>query len=144
VAQVFGPSPDQDDRRVARRLQTQFAAAGIDATVVDDAASPVAVQSVYAAMDLVVATRMHAAIFALTCGTPVIALGYQPKSCGLMGMIGLGDACLPLEQVTAADLVNRATRILADPAPIRAHIAAAMQEVRAKIAAWSPERDLRG
>lgn len=143
VAQVFGPSPDQDDRRVAARVHAQFAAAGIAAEVVDDSSSPVHLQALYGALDLVVATRMHAAIFALTCGTPVIALGYQPKSCGLMAMIGLGEYCLPIEQAATGELAARATRILDNPAPIRGQIARALHTVRARLDSWSVEDDLR-
>jgi colanic acid/amylovoran biosynthesis protein len=133
VAQVFGPSPDQDDRTIAARLQAQFAARGIDATRIDDCTTPAEIQAVYAALDLVVATRMHAAIFALTCGTPVIVLGYQPKSCGMMEMIGLGNYCWGMEDVSASELAARARAMLDQPAPVRAQIAAALREVRATL-----------
>ncbi len=136
IVQVFGPSPDQDDRKIAGRLQAQFATRGIEAVVIDDCTSPEAIQAVYAAMDLVVATRMHAAIFALTCGVPVIALGYQPKSCGMMEMIGLGDYCWAMADVSAAELAKRARAILDQPTPVRTQIATAMREVRAALADW--------
>ena len=136
IAQCTGPSADQDDRQIAQRLHVWLTQAGVNAMVLADFDDARAVQATYAAMDCVIATRMHAAIFALTSHTPVVALGYQPKSCGLMGMLGLDDFCLPLEVVTPSRLVTLVEAILADPAPVRIRIAQAMTQARTTLAGW--------
>ena len=61
-------------------------------------------------MELVVAMRLHALVFACARQTRVAAISYDPKVSGFMSYLG-SDSCVELEDVTVAamrDLVDRA------------------------------------
>ena len=61
-------------------------------------------------MELVIAMRLHALIFACARQTRVAAISYDPKVSGFMGYLG-SDSCVELEDVTEQtlkDLIDRA------------------------------------
>ncbi len=94
------------------------------------------------AMDILLATRYHALVFALSSGVPALALNlgayYATKNLGLLEMI-LGehatDYALDAADVTASQIVERLQRLDAQREPIRT----TLQNRRAKRA---PLRDL--
>lgn len=59
--------------------------------------------------DFVIATRMHMAILALTVGTPVLPIAYEPKTTQLFQKMDLGQWVTSIETIEPAfrDLVNR-------------------------------------
>jgi colanic acid/amylovoran biosynthesis protein len=63
--------------------------------------------------DVVVATRMHAAILALCAGRPVLAIAYEFKSRELFRRLGLGDLVVDIEELTAERLTAAVERLLA-------------------------------
>jgi len=63
--------------------------------------------------DVVVATRMHAAILALCAGRPVLAIAYEFKSRELFRRLGLGDLVVDIEEATAERLTAALDRLLA-------------------------------
>ncbi len=64
-------------------------------------------QDIYLGLDLLVATRMHSAIFSATVGTPVIAIAYDSGGkWGILEKIGLGDYIIPYKQVTTDKLLK--------------------------------------
>jgi colanic acid/amylovoran biosynthesis protein len=65
---------------------------------------------------LCIGTRMHSVIFALAAGTPVLAVGYLPKTVGVLGAIGLADWVVPIEAVDRGALLAKAEALLRDPA----------------------------
>jgi colanic acid/amylovoran biosynthesis protein len=56
--------------------------------------------------DVVLATRMHMAILALTAGTPVVAIAYEFKTRELFRRMGLEHYVLDIESVDADALTN--------------------------------------
>lgn len=54
---------------------------------------------ILAGCDLVVAMRLHAAIFAACAGRPVVALSYDPKVSSAMTELGRGEAVLSLDRL---------------------------------------------
>jgi len=136
ICQCTGPSPEQDDRRVARRLHTRLAEAGAPATVLADFPDAYALSAAYAAMDCVVTTRMHGGILTLISHTPVIVLGYQPKSAGIMQMLGLSEFYLPIEEANGPALAARVHTVIANPAPVRSRIVQAVAQTQAQLAGW--------
>lgn len=64
--------------------------------------------SVYAGVDLLLATRMHSAIFALSQGTPVVTIPYdRGGKWGILDMMGAPDTDVAYETVTAGALRDK-------------------------------------
>ncbi|MCB9419220.1 MAG: polysaccharide pyruvyl transferase family protein [Ardenticatenaceae bacterium] len=100
-AQVFGPTPDQDDKHIAGRIyQRIYQVAKNQVRLIDSFTNALEVKSAYRQVDCLIATRMHAAIFALGVGTPTIVIGYQPKSLGMISYYGLEEYYCDIETVT--------------------------------------------
>ncbi|HEX6288574.1 MAG TPA: polysaccharide pyruvyl transferase family protein [Herpetosiphonaceae bacterium] len=104
-AQCTGPNAAHDDRLIARRLVAAAQAQGIDGVALIDAVlSPEQLKAAYARLDLLVATRMHSAIFALSGYVPALAIGYLYKSVGIMELLGLERYALDIDTLTAERL----------------------------------------
>jgi polysaccharide pyruvyl transferase WcaK-like protein len=66
----------------------------------------------YASVDLLITSRMHAAIFAMASGTPAIAVNYEPKVDGVMSLLGLGDRVVPADaRLTMSVLTSLMSRL---------------------------------
>ncbi len=96
-----GPGALEDDRAVSAELhgRLQGTAPGGRTALVDlpGDALPARVEAAVGAADVVLGTRFHSVILALVAGVPAVALGYQPKSLGMMRMMGLERYCLPMD-----------------------------------------------
>ncbi|MGW6132160.1 polysaccharide pyruvyl transferase family protein [Cellulomonas sp. NPDC055163] len=104
------PRYPHDDSKVAARI---FAGSGV---VVDSGFhTPTQLRRELRDVDLVVATRMHLAILALIERRPVIAIAYEFKTLELFHGLGLGEWVVPMSDVSAEWLVDRATRLEQDP-----------------------------
>lgn len=63
---------------------------------------------IYASLDLLIATRMHSAIFALSQGTPVVTIPYdEGGKWGIIEMMGASDVDVPYAQVTSELLMQK-------------------------------------
>ena len=138
VTQARGPGRIEDDRTISRELAAALRA-GIPAPhvmLVDlpEDAPPEAVVSTLAGADLLLASRFHSAILAMAAGTPAIALGYQPKSVGMMRMLGLERLCLPMEGLEASRVIPLVEDVMTDAAAFSAaHVAPAVAAMQAGI-----------
>ena len=75
-------------------------------------ASPLHVIQMLSRVDLVITTRFHAAIFALSKGVPVISITYQPKSLGIMAHMDLDQFCVGISEIDPDRIRNLVERIL--------------------------------
>lgn len=98
-SQCSGPSPDQDDRTIVQKIYKEFHQRGVPVNIRTDFANALDLRQAYQSMDLLIATRMHTAILAFGVGTPVVLIGYQPKSCGMMEDLDLGEFCIEIDQI---------------------------------------------
>ena len=65
----------------------------------------------YRDLDLLVATRMHSAIFALCLGTPAVAIAYTSGGkWGILDAIGAGEVVVPYRGIDAAALAESVER----------------------------------
>jgi colanic acid/amylovoran biosynthesis protein len=131
LAQSCGPIAAQDDRHIARRIAA--AACPETISVIDAALSPEALQAAYGQLDLLVATRMHSAIFALSAGVPALVIGYLHKSAGIMEMLGLEDHVLDIDTLDAAQLCTAFDRLWDERAAVRAQLATRVPAMRATL-----------
>jgi colanic acid/amylovoran biosynthesis protein len=128
--QSYGPIAAQDDRWIARRIA---AACAKPVTVVDAALAPAELQAAYSRLDLLVATRMHSAIFALSAGVPALAIGYLHKSAGIMQMLGLDQHVLDIDTIDAEQLCAAADRLWDERAAVRERLATRIPAMRATL-----------
>lgn len=130
--QVCGPSAAEDDRPPSRRIAARLRRMGLPAALIDVEMTPDQLQVAYGQMDIFVGTRLHSNIFAMTMGTPVLAIAYQYKTQGVMRMLGLSDAVLDIEQVDAATLSAAIEQLWRDRARLRAHLQEIMPGLQAQ------------
>lgn len=103
-----------DDSAVAERIAA-LVPAELRARIVIDRAfrTPARLIDAFAGFDMVVATRMHAAILALAAGTPVLAIAYEFKTRQLFARLGLDDFTLDAETLTGDGLIDAWARFAA-------------------------------
>lgn len=132
---VFVPMQDYpepfDDAACADRVMVQMRhreracrlARGLD---------PCAVMGVLGAMELVVAMRLHALIFAAAMSTPVVGIVYDPKVRAFLESIGQPDAGLEMDELCPEALVDTVCSVWARQEAIRAQIATSVEHLRAQ------------
>jgi polysaccharide pyruvyl transferase CsaB len=110
---VFLPTfrlPHEGDDRVAQAIAAELAAPSTILRL-DDAAL---YKAVCGELAILIAGRMHPAILAAPMGTPILALGYNPKFDGFFALLGREDQVVPVSELVRggdpALLVERATR----------------------------------
>jgi colanic acid/amylovoran biosynthesis protein len=119
-AQCSGPTAAQDDRIISRRI---IASAGPDPEIifVDRPLSPELLKGAYRSLDLLVATRMHSAIFALSSGVPTLAIGYLHKSVGIMEMLGLTRHVVDIDSLSTEQLLSSFDSLWCERDEVRRH-----------------------
>ena len=85
--------------------------------------------------DLVVATRMHAAILALAAGTPVLPISYEFKTRALFERLGMREFVHDIESVISSELNTSFDRMLEKLPTMRREIASAVEAERRRAAA---------
>ena len=105
--QVWGPTPDQDDRIPARRVAEQLRDLSDAIFLVEKPLSIEQLKAIYGQMDIFIGTRMHSNIFTIGEAVPVIAIGYQHKTRGIAEMAGLSKWVMDIQQVDEKSLVSQ-------------------------------------
>ncbi len=96
VPQVTFIKGGDDDREAARRVKA-IAGDTPGIHLIEDELDPAGIRGLCGEMDFVVGTRMHSNIYAMTMNVPALAVGYQPKTAGIMAQLGLERFVLPIE-----------------------------------------------
>jgi colanic acid/amylovoran biosynthesis protein len=134
--QCYGPSPDQDDRLVSRRIYERLCRQLSTISLYDEFQDAVAIQQAMAKMDLVIASRMHTGIFALTNGTPIVLIGYQPKALGMIAAFDLEAYHCTIDSVTPEALSLLADRALENRTHLQRQITQRVSEMRPLLESW--------
>ena len=129
-AQVQGPTAAEDDRIPARRVLARLGDLAGRVTLVDRWVPYPVLKAAYGQMDLLLGTRLHSNIFALTEGVPVAAIGYQYKTRGVMRMLDMEDWVLDIERVDRDSLVSLLHEAWEDRTRTRAHLNGVLPLVR--------------
>ena len=125
------PGYRYDDAAVARQIVVALPAEVREHVEVDARAlSPAALIETYKAADLVIATRMHAAILALCGGTPVLPIAYERKTVDLFAGLGRPGWVEDIDAATGASLVSRMERVRAELPTARADLFARVEAAR--------------
>ena len=134
-SQVTGPSEDQNDRLIAQRFFERVHTK-IPTTLMPVFRSSQEIISSYRQMDLIVGTRMHTGIFALIESVPLLLIGYQPKACGMMNLLGLGQYCVPINDLTADWLFEKSNELILNQRSIREIIEGQVNQMRLNLQSW--------
>jgi colanic acid/amylovoran biosynthesis protein len=108
-----------------------------DLTVLEDDFSPSDLQELYSRCTIVLGTRMHANILAMCADTPVVAIGYQPKTEGIMVALGLQEWVVPIDDVR--DLLPTVSRAWLAAGELREALPAKIETLRAEARARAKE-----
>jgi colanic acid/amylovoran biosynthesis protein len=129
--QVCGPLYVQDDRVPARRVAALLAESSRDAGLVFDMPVPPAIlKALYRKASIFIGTRMHSNIFALAESVPVLAIGYQHKTLGIMDLLGLSEWAIDINQVTPEKLVQMLDRLLISQMQVKFNLTQRLPEIQ--------------
>ncbi len=118
---------DEDDGAVASRVLGRLRHAD-RARALPEPGTPRETARLLARCDLVLAMRLHAAIFAVSSSIPVVAIAYDPKVRSLMARAGLSALVEPLEGLSGWSLQSRMESALEGGPGLRERLAAAARE----------------
>jgi colanic acid/amylovoran biosynthesis protein len=121
-AHSWGPAASQDDRAVARRIVAQLSDLSDSVLLVDWPVAPDLLKAIYGQMDVFVATRTHAAIFALSAGVPTLLIGYQHKAWGIARMLDLESWVVDIQQIGSQVLIDRLAALWTERDAVRNQI----------------------
>lgn len=130
VRQVAVHGRDTDEslsRRLVELVGRSWAATRVDLHGLDVAQ----IVGFYSRMHLVLASRLHSAIFACCGGTPAVVVGYLPKCVGVMERVGFERYVVPIDRVTPATLVPLVLEALGRRDDLAAQLARRVPELRA-------------
>lgn len=112
MPQVIHEGAGDNDLHTAYRIRRRIPSSLRQrAVVIDRDLHPGQLMHVISRMDLFVGTRMHSNIFALAAGVKTIAIAYEPKTDGIMNMLGLENYVTHASNVTAQQLDDMAHQI---------------------------------
>jgi colanic acid/amylovoran biosynthesis protein len=127
--------PQDDDRRVAERLATEFPSVIRSPSF----ASPSDAKSYISGLDFLVAGRMHACIAAYSSGVPVVPVAYSRKFAGLFeGVLGYPHL-VPVSGLTTDEAVAFTLDKLDRREALRNEISAGSKNIEARLELYSAE-----
>lgn len=107
------------------------------AIIVNDDLSAQEQSLLYGRAQIVVATRLHAAIFALIGGAPCLAISYSHKTEGIMGMLGLDRYVVDIATFDYRETVGLIDELISNwkrvKGPLSEHIENLVIQLRSKV-----------
>ena len=107
LPQTWGPTHAEDDRVIANKIGKKLAHLSNNLLVINQTIHPQLLQTIFGTMDVVVGTRMHSNIFAMTHGVPALPIGYLHKSVGIAQMLGLEQWVIDINEIDSDILIQR-------------------------------------
>lgn len=112
--QSYGPSEDQDDNIITTRIYQEFLDSKERVFLLNNYSKYDEILDDLSHMDILIASRMHTAIFGLINLTPTILIGYQPKAKGLYTMLGIETFYLSINNLNPNSLLEKINKINQD------------------------------
>ncbi|MFQ6082629.1 MAG: polysaccharide pyruvyl transferase family protein [Candidatus Aminicenantia bacterium] len=135
--QVRGPGILEDDRIISGKLweRVKKIIPEKNRLFIDlpDAVSPFYIINILSQVDLAIATRFHSAIFALISGVPVISITYQPKSKGIMELLGLEYFCVNITDINSEEILRLIEEIFDHYSDVQKKIQDKISDIRKTI-----------
>jgi colanic acid/amylovoran biosynthesis protein len=98
-------------------------------TLIDEDLSPQELKTLYGFMDVFVGVRMHANIFALGSRVPVLAVAYEPKTLGIMRMLGLEEFVVDIRSLDPGKLEPRLEKLIRQKERIKTHLSENLDDI---------------
>ncbi len=133
VAQCTGPSVDQDDRFIAERIHSKLVRLNVPTVPIMEFENASQLTKFYNEMSVMIGTRMHSGILALSTGVPVVLISYQPKACGMMEMVHLSRYCISIDALRTDKLYVLVSDALNNHDTLVHHITQRVQELRSQL-----------
>lgn len=111
--QCYGPSNDQNDNLITTEIYNHFARESNRVYLLNHYKSFEEIVIDMSRMDLLIASRMHTAIFGIINQIPTILIGYQHKAKGLFTMLHVDEYFVSIDTLSANFLINKAQELLA-------------------------------
>lgn len=127
-----GDAERNNDLPLMRRIAASVAESGRAPVplVLDFDLNASAIKQVIALMDIVVVSRFHAMVGALSIGVPPAVLGWSHKYEEVMARFGLEANVLDYKQLAGADLLSRACGLFEDRVAVRGRILEHLPQVK--------------
>ncbi len=126
ISHSRGPSPDEDDLRITRRLFERIVPTipleYVHLRQRTDGNSPDAIISILKKTDLIISSRFHAAILGLLAEIPVIVIGYHHKSEGMMRLLEMGKSFTSIDNLKVEWVIAKAAEKMGPIGPAREKI----------------------
>ena len=128
-----GDAERNNDLPLMRRIGEDCARMGIVRApmLVDFDINAAGIKQILAAVDVLLVSRFHAMVGALSLGVPAAVLGWSHKYAEVMARFGLERHVMDYRQLDDAQLLSAVRGVLVDRAAIRESILAALPGVRA-------------
>jgi colanic acid/amylovoran biosynthesis protein len=134
--QCYGPSPSHDDRIITNRVYQKLQNDSRKINILESFEDALAIKDAYGLMDMVIGTRMHTGVFALSQGIPAILIGYQPKAKGMMEAVGLDRFYCDIDQISPESLCLMVDNLLDERNLLGLQITERCQALRPIADAW--------
>lgn len=123
------PEYRYDDSQVAEQVRQSLSEAVAASVRVDsDFRAPAEFIEYIAEFDLVVATRMHAAILSLCAGVPVLPIEYEFKTRELFRRLGQEHIVHDIERINGSDVINTCDEMLFNLDALRLTLQSSLEE----------------
>jgi colanic acid/amylovoran biosynthesis protein len=129
LPQVTSERQDDDDRVPSRRVAARMRR---PATVLEESFEHRTVKAMYAGLDLLVGTRFHSVIFAMTSLVPVLAVEYEHKTSGIMHDLGLGEWVHDIATLDRGELIDSLRHLFARREEVVAQLTERIPAYRAR------------
>lgn len=133
LSQCRGPTDSENDHLVALRIFHELAALKDFILMVEDPIQTSLLKAVIGQLDILIGTRMHSNIFALSQGVPVIAIGYLHKTQGIARSVGLEEWVVDINQINGEGLVDKYERLYQLKSQVRTHLHRMMPRLTGQI-----------
>lgn len=97
--------PNDDDRIISHRMAAAIDSDRVMALTGDY--SPEELKAMIGGMDLFIAVRLHAAIFATCMGVPTLGIACLNKMNGIMEMLSIDEYVLPVDNLKITDVLSQ-------------------------------------
>lgn len=138
VPQAVGAGGDDP---VVSRLVRERSLHSRDVDVLQEDLDLADLRSLYQSLDLLVGTRMHANLLAMTAGVPVVAIAYEVKTQGIMEQLGMDRYVMDIGRLRTDELIALVAEAWHRRQALREHIRRRMAPLRRQALAWLDELD---
>ena len=128
----------KDDTRIAEQICVKVSNNGCEVVYVDNLLAQ-EIKGVINQCEVIVASRYHTIVAALSLGIPTLGIGWHHKYVGVLGLVGQEHRLCNIEKLEFEDLVEKFEDLWKNRKEIRKRIARLLPDTKEQIAAGARE-----